>query len=736
MEASELYVIRSRGNTPWFNKPKVYISYYYQNLDLVEKIAETLLVKKDCAIFFYDYSKGDSDEKTLRNILEDIQVFVIPITEEYLTQSHSAKMLELPLANTTNIPQLPLLCSQVSRHAYKTVFGTTHSFRFDPEDMSSLYDNELLSIFLDEFLLEDEQIMKARSAFPFHLFLSYRRHNRPSVLPVMQQIHHGNVCKYVAVWYDKYLTIGKEFDTAIDEKIANCDVFAVLVTQELLEKNSVGDENYVVAYEYPSARASGARILPIEVDAVDPVVLSSKLPGVFCDVSRPVKADNSVVLCKEICRMLPDQAQRISALTREQLYYIGIAYYNGIEVERSYLLARQFFEKAADAGYLKAYDRIAYMYYHGDGVERDVKKAASIQLSVYPNILDCAKSSLSLVDAKGILQAATRCCTYLFGANDATGTSEVCKKAITSLQRLSSKKPGFFNELLGEAYALSGRYALLRGDWDQAIDDCDRAIRVLKRHYRKNGHPDYSKLSGCRQSASIAIKKTGNLQKTEGYLVASLNDLDGKPEEWTEEESSDYANICNSFINLERHYIDYYLDHLQYNKAEQAAQKAKSYYNKAIEIYQRLDSLPVKRYGKYIATLKMDYGLVLKLLCKWKDAEVLLLDSLAAYEKLYAERPYDTSMELARIYTNLGNLYSEPRWALRNIRVAKAYYAKARILYDSYPGKDTITYIEELHKYYYNLTRYYYYRGLIMHTCFYAFRQKLVARSMLRLKQQ
>ena len=46
MEATELFKIRTRGNTPWFCNPEVYVSYYSRDLELVEKITEIFLGKR------------------------------------------------------------------------------------------------------------------------------------------------------------------------------------------------------------------------------------------------------------------------------------------------------------------------------------------------------------------------------------------------------------------------------------------------------------------------------------------------------------------------------------------------------------------------------------------------------------------------------------------------------------------------------------------------------------------
>lgn len=736
MDTLEQFVIRTRGNTPWFRKPKVYISYYSRDLELVEKITEILLVKKDCAVFFCDYTKGDPEPKALRTILEETQVFVIPITEEYLTRMNSAKTYELPAAKALNIPQLPFLCTNVHRNVYKEVFGTTHSFRIDPDDAASFFDNKLLSIFLDEFLLEDEQIKKSRSAFPYHLFLSYRRHDRSSVLPIMERIHQDEICQYVSVWYDEYLPVGKKFDTAIEEKIANCDVFAVLVTPELLEKNSTGEENYVVACEYPAAQVSGVKLLPIEVDAVELSALNAKLPGVLRDVSRLVKAEDGALLRQELCGMLPNGGQRVYTMTKEQLYDIGIAYYNGLEVERSYLHARRFFEKAAEAGHFKACDRLAYMYYHGDGVQRDSKKAASIQRSVFPKIIKRAMETLAADDADSILYAVTRCCTFLTEANDVDGTHEVCKEAITALQKLTSKKPGTFNELLGDAYASSGHYALLRGDWDQAIEDYDHAIRVLVRHYRRTGNPNYSKLSGYRQSASIAIKKTKDKQKAKEYLIQAQKEIENITDERTEEELASYANNCISLINIERHYLDVALERNKREEANQAASNAKYWYDKALAIYDRLDALPVKHYESEKALLIMNYGLLLKMNRQWRDAESLLLASLEVYESLQAQRPQVISLELARNYVNLGNLFSEPHCFFRDSKRAKSYYSKAGTLFAVYPNRDTIPFLEELATYYYAFVLFYTNRGLLLHADYYIWKRYRIMRLIRQKKRK
>ena len=95
--------------------------------------------------------------------------------------------------------------------------------------------------------------------FDATIFLSYRKKDRAYALELMKLIHDVPRAQGVRIWYDEFLSIGRDFNENIDNELKNCDLFALTVTPNTLEKG-----NYVLDTEIPNARKYEKSFMAVE----------------------------------------------------------------------------------------------------------------------------------------------------------------------------------------------------------------------------------------------------------------------------------------------------------------------------------------------------------------------------------------------------------------------------------------------------------------------------------------
>ena len=126
----------------------------------------------------------------------------------------------------------------------------------------------------------------------------------------------------------KFLTPGESFQESIDKILHSSKLFALLVTPNLLEGPD-GKPNYVMAAEYPAAKASGIDIFPAEMEFTDKASLTEKYQGI----------PNCVPTCDENAFQdaLLAAVQKAAITTNntdpEHMFLVGLAYWDGIDVE-------------------------------------------------------------------------------------------------------------------------------------------------------------------------------------------------------------------------------------------------------------------------------------------------------------------------------------------------------------------------------------------------------------------
>jgi len=99
---------KTRGMATPQGKPKVYFSSHPRDFQrFFQTISDSILEYVNCAVW---YAEGEiSDSAQHLEDLGQMQLFVVPISREFLTQPGFSRDVEIPFAIAHHIPVLPLL---------------------------------------------------------------------------------------------------------------------------------------------------------------------------------------------------------------------------------------------------------------------------------------------------------------------------------------------------------------------------------------------------------------------------------------------------------------------------------------------------------------------------------------------------------------------------------------------------------------------------------------------------
>ncbi len=333
-----------------------------------EEITSDLFeLQNNISVWYRDQDLGQIDDEGKEQYLSDLSrmdLFVVPVTGEFLRTENTARKLELAFAMRENIPILPLLEEQGLEMLFNEVCGNLQILnKYDPDPTALPYKDKL-KLFLDTILLKDEVIEKIRQAFAAYIFLSYRKKDRRYAQEVMRMIHKESFTRDIAIWYDEFLTPGEDFNESIRQAFEKSDLFSMVVTPNLLEK-----PNYVMTTEYPMAVKAEKKILPIAAADAEMETLKKYYPGIPEPIKDPDRVGKWI---REALNVKTNDDPR-------HKFFIGLAYLSGIDTETDHEKARVLITDAAEGGIEEAYRKLVSMYETGQGVRRDHEQSAHWQ---------------------------------------------------------------------------------------------------------------------------------------------------------------------------------------------------------------------------------------------------------------------------------------------------------------------------------------------------------------------
>lgn len=349
---------RTRGQSNPHGKPRVYFSCYPADYQAYfQSVADEILELNNCAIYYEEEAVSGRDSDYLLN-LSQMQLLVIPVSAYLLSKPCRTIDVDLPFALEHHIPILPLMQEPGLDQLFSRKFGALQYLDKTSRDTSAISYRTKLKNFLDAVLVGDTMGSKIRAAFSSYIFLSYRKKDRKYAQELMRLIHANEFCRDVAIWYDEFLVPGENWSDSILQAMRKSQVFALTVTPNL-----VNEENYVMTTEYPMAQRTNMPIVAAEMLPTS----HEQLCQLYRDYPGSVDARNPEALSRALSAHYSD-CSHASRNDPAHLFYIGLAYLSGVDVEIDHERAVALITAAANAGHTDAMEKLAAMYRNGDGV--------------------------------------------------------------------------------------------------------------------------------------------------------------------------------------------------------------------------------------------------------------------------------------------------------------------------------------------------------------------------------
>ena len=348
------------------------------------------------------------------------------------------------------------------------------------------------------------------------VFLSYRKKNVIYRNDVARDILDANDC---AVWFDRNLTAGEDYNAEIDAALERMNVFVLLVTPSTFEPGC-----YVMTKEIPRALERKIPIIPIILEETDMGRFAEVLGDIHAlDKRKPDEYEDGLKRALAMHLLTKDEKEKIhmaqkedSARAAKTIYYQGLGWLTGENCERDPQKGVQMITAAAMSGEApEALLRLAQMYETGDGVTRDWQQAVGwydkYAAAMEPHFGKNEDDDLSLAwayDSKGKL---LRSYGKLTAAKAAfTAYHRVC-------ERMMTRYDGRYERDLSISYERLGDICKAQGDLSGAKDYYLKALAISERLAAE------SEGTQAKDDLAVSYYKIGTFEGTDrneriGYL--------------------------------------------------------------------------------------------------------------------------------------------------------------------------------------------------------------------------
>ena len=294
-----------------------------------EILKEDILEVRDCSIYCFenaDYYPDNMDDYYA--VIDQFDLIVIPVSFNFIIDESRAKNIDFHYALECKKPLLPILVEPDLYESFNQIASIQVLDRTAKDKTQESYKAKLKK-YIESVLVDDETAQKIRDAFDAYVFLSYRKKDRALAQSAMTMIHKNEFMRDVAIWYDEFLTPGEDFNDEIGKNLIKSKAMAMLITPNINEV--YGDKgNYVIEEEYPAAVKANKPVIPLEAIETD----RNELRKNFKNISDPVDINNSNQLTKALQQLFIKEGTKENN-DPTHLYFIGLAYLYGIDVERN-----------------------------------------------------------------------------------------------------------------------------------------------------------------------------------------------------------------------------------------------------------------------------------------------------------------------------------------------------------------------------------------------------------------
>ena len=367
--SAEYIKIKTPGGASAQGKPRVYFTCHADDFERsFDKICDKIFAAQNCAVYYTPDMNFIIPEENRATDMERMNLFVIPVSLKLLTTPNRAMDFDFKYAIEKHIPVLPIMIEPGLDPIYsrKDKFGSRQYLDMATFDSTAISFEEKLKKYLSAVLIDDKTAERVRAAFDAYIFLSYRKKDRHYANELMRLIHKNPICRDIAIWYDEFLTPGEDFNDAIEKALDKSELFALLVTPNL-----INEKNYVQTTEYPAAKKAQKDILPAEMEPTD----KKELQKQYRDIPDCVNAHDD----EEFRRRLLESVREIALMENdedpEHNFLIGLAYLEGIDVEVDRQRALELITKSAEDELPEAMRKLRDMYHDGAGVQLSYQEA-------------------------------------------------------------------------------------------------------------------------------------------------------------------------------------------------------------------------------------------------------------------------------------------------------------------------------------------------------------------------
>lgn len=468
------------GESPG-NKPRVYFTCHPADFTpYFQRVCDDIFKTHSCAIYYKERLDLPVDAENKETDLGQMNLFVVPVSRALLTEPNYAMAEDVAFARAKHIPILPLMMEVGIDALYgrRESFGKMQYLEPDSRDETGISYEEKLRRYLDTVLISDETARRIRAAFDAYIFLSYRKKDRRYANELMRMIHRNPACRDIAIWYDEFLTPGESFEENIRQALERSELFALLITPNLLEEPG-GRPNFVMEHEYPAAQRFGKEILPAEMAPTDRAALSAK----FAHLPAPVSPADEESFRQRLLQAVSRIARSENDGNPEHTFLIGLAYLEGIDVERDIGRAVELVEGAAEAGLEEAMEKMYHMYCNGEGVKKSIRAARSWA----ERLLAHCTATYGEVHPKTFeaLKKVNRMTNMGEHRHSVEEHLELCRKLYDIACKLWGEE---HREAIDAVISLAGAYRYV-GDMQASIACRERYCEIKKRMLGE-GHPD------------------------------------------------------------------------------------------------------------------------------------------------------------------------------------------------------------------------------------------------------
>ncbi len=451
----------------------------HSNTYAKDKLIEDLLSTDagiDCVVSWLDKPDNNVDIEALYDELRETQALVLLVTAELCrSMDNGKKPVEFEIAQKLHIPIIPIIQEVKLFPQFTALVGAIHGI--------AITDSEYrikLKAQLEIFLTSEEIIHQIqKEVFSSVIFLSYRKMDIHDARLFMKKFHDIEAFESISIWYDNFLTAGRNFDYEIEESIIKSNAFVLLVTPNLATEG-----NYVQTTEYPFAIKKDKLIIPVESTQTEHSLFAALFPGAGNVISMH---DPSTLLSTFEPLLKNDFSDR---KTTRWYYLLGLAYLRGYGVERDSERAIKLLEKAAnknDADALKAAKQLVSIYNYGIGTEFNYQKALAWQ----KNVVTLTKEVIGNNKCETMIELSELGQWY-----NKTGDSKLAQETLEEAVMVFTQR----NQSLEEFYP--------SGDPLYAIANFGAVADHLANVYRKNG--DFEKAEKINEMVKITYAYVNN----------------------------------------------------------------------------------------------------------------------------------------------------------------------------------------------------------------------------------